>query len=160
MRRFGCKGLLLLGSILMWGGTAVQAQYLRSSYFMEGTSARLQLNPGLQPTRGYFNIPVIGSFNMSASSNVLGTSDIIDILDSGSDLYSNDKLFDRLKADNRLNVNLNTDILSFGWYKGKGFWSFNLGLRADFGAALSKDMFSMMRTMNGFSLENIAGQKQ
>lgn len=88
MRRFGCKGLLLLGSILMWGGTAVQAQYLRSSYFMEGTSARLQLNPGLQPTRGYFNIPVIGSFNMSASSNVLGTSDIIDILDSGSDLYS------------------------------------------------------------------------
>lgn len=66
---------------MYWGGTA-QAQYLRSSYFMEGTSARLQLNPGLQPTRGYFNIPVIGSLNVSASSNVLGTSDIIDVLDS------------------------------------------------------------------------------
>ena len=64
-------------------------------------------------------MPIIGSFNMSASSNVLGTSDIIDLMDSGSDLYSNDKLFDRLKADNRLNVNLNTDILSFGWYRGK-----------------------------------------
>lgn len=35
-----------------------------------------------------------------------------------------------------------------------------MGLRADFGAALSKDMFSMMRTMNGFSLENIAGTNQ
>lgn len=159
MRRIGCKAMLLLGSIMVLGGTA-QAQYLRSSYFMEGTSARLQLNPGLQPTKGYFNMPIIGSINMSASSNVLGTSDIIDILNSGSDLYSNDKLFDRLKTDNRLNVNLNTDILSFGWYRGKGFWSFNVGLRADFGAALSKDMFSMMRTMNGFSLGNIAGTNQ
>lgn len=81
MKRFGCKVLLLLGGMFLLGGTA-QAQYLRSSYFMEGTSARLQLNPGLQPTRGYFNIPVIGSLNVSASSNVLGTSDIIDVLDS------------------------------------------------------------------------------
>lgn len=159
MGKLGYKGLLLLGGMVMLGGAA-QAQYLRSSYFMEGTSARLQLNPGLQPTKGYFNMPIIGSFNMSASSNVLGTSDIIDLMDSGSDLYSNDKLFDRLKADNRLNVNLNTDILSFGWYRGKGFWSVNVGLRADFGAALAKDMFSMMRTMNGFALEDVAGTNQ
>lgn len=159
MGKLGYKGLLLLGGMMMLG-EAAQAQYLRSSYFMEGTSARLQLNPGLQPTKGYFNMPIIGSFNMSASSNVLGTSDIIDLMDSGSDLYSNDKLFDRLKADNRLNVNLNTDILSFGWYRGKGFWSVNVGLRADFGAALAKDMFSMMRTMNGFALEDVAGTNQ
>ncbi|WP_337788659.1 DUF5723 family protein [Phocaeicola plebeius] len=159
MGKLGYKGLLLLGGMMMLGGAA-QAQYLRSSYFMEGTSARLQLNPGLQPTKGYFNMPIIGSFNMSASSNVLGTSDIIDLMNSGSDLYSNDKLFNRLKADNRLNVNLNTDILSFGWYKGKGFWSVNVGLRADFGAALAKDMFSMMRTMNGFALEDVAGTNQ
>lgn len=47
MRRIGCKAMLLLGSIMVLGGTA-QAQYLRSSYFMEGTSARLQLNPGAE----------------------------------------------------------------------------------------------------------------
>lgn len=159
MGKLGYKGLLLLGGMMLCGG-AVQAQYLRSSYFMEGTSARLQLNPGLQPTKGYFNLPVIGSFNISASSNVLGTSDIIDVINSGSNLYSNDALFDRLKTDNRLNVNLNTDILSFGWYRGKGFWSFNVELRADFGATLGKDMFSMMRTMNGFALEDVAGTNQ
>lgn len=66
MGKLGYKGLLLLGGMMMLGGAA-QAQYLRSSYFMEGTSARLQLNPGLQPTKGYFNMPIIGSFNMSAS---------------------------------------------------------------------------------------------
>ena len=159
MRKVRCKKVFLLGSLLIWGGT-LQAQYLRSSYFMEGTSARLQLNPALQPTKGYFNIPVLGSFNLSASSNVLGTNDVVDLIDSGSALYSNDQLFNRLKADNRLNISLNTDVLSLGWYSGKGFWSFNAGLRTDFGAALAKDMFSMMRTMNGFSLEDIAGTKQ
>ena len=153
MGKFGCKGLLLLGSMMLWGGAA-QAQYLRSSYFMEGTSARLQLNPGLQPTRGYFNVPIIGSFNMSASSNVLGTSDIIDVLDAGDDLFSNDKLFDRLKTDNRLNVNLNTDILSFGWYKGKGFWSVNVGLRADVGASIPSSMFEYLRDLSNFNNVN------
>lgn len=63
MGKLGYKGLLLLGGMMMLGGAA-QAQYLRSSYFMEGTSARLQLNPGLQPTKGYFNMPIIGSFNI------------------------------------------------------------------------------------------------
>lgn len=153
MGKLGYKGLLLLGGMMMLGGAA-QAQYLRSSYFMEGTSARLQLNPGLQPTRGYFNFPVIGSLNVGASSNVLGTNDIIDLLDSQDDLYSNDNLYSRLKETNRMNVNLNTDILSFGWYQGKGFWSVNVGLRMDIGASIPKSMFEYLRDVNqdGFGI--------
>ena len=62
MGKLGYKGLLLLGGMMMLGGAA-QAQYLRSSYFMEGTSARLQLNPGLQPTKRskplYPNFPIM-----------------------------------------------------------------------------------------------------
>lgn len=146
------KTLLLIGGLLFV--EVAHAQYLRTSYFMEGTSSRLQLNPGLQPTIGYFNIPILGSFNMGASSNVLGTKDIIGVLDSGSDLFSNDALYNRLKEDNRLNVNLNTDLLSFGWYKGKGFWSVNVGLRAEVGASVPKNMFEYLRDANRFSLEN------
>ena len=58
------KGLFLIGGLFLGG--AVHAQYLRTSYFMEGASSRLQLNPGLQPSGGYFNIPVLGSFNIGA----------------------------------------------------------------------------------------------
>lgn len=153
MKTITCKKILLIaGGMLL--ASSMHAQHLRTSYFMEGTSTRLQMNPGLQPTRGYFNFPVIGSLNVGASSNVLGTSDIIDILDSGEDLFTNDKLYDRLKTDNRLNVNLNTDILSFGWYKGKGFWSVNVGLRADVGASLTKSMFEYMRNVDGFNIED------
>lgn len=153
MKIVNCKRICLIAG-LIYGGMNIHAQYLRTSYFMEGTSYRLQMNPGLQPTRGYFNFPVIGSLNVAASSNVLGTNDIIDILDSKEDLFTNDKLYNRLKPDNRLNVNFNTDILSFGWYKGKGFWSVNVGLRTDIGASLTKSMFEYMRNIDGFNIED------
>lgn len=152
-----CKKVLLICASLLVGEFA-HAQYLRTSYFMEGTSSCLQLNPGLQPMRGYFNFPVAGSFNVGASSNVLGTEDIIDILDSGSNLFTNDALYSRLKTDNRLNVNLNTDILSFGWYKGKNFWTFNVGLRTDIGASIPKNMFDYLRNADQLSTTNLKGE--
>ena len=159
MQNFKLVKVLLVLAVMGFV-TPIQAQYLRSAYFMEGSSARLQLNPGLQPTRGYFNIPVIGALNVSANSNTLGIQDIIDVIDDGNDIFSNNTLFNRLKLDNDLNVNLNTDILSFGWYKGKNFWSVNAGVRMDVGARLNKGMFEFMRNVNGFALENIAGQNQ
>ena len=153
MNRFRMKSALLVAGLLMMGATA-HAQYLRTSYFMEGVSTRLQMNPGLQPTKGYFNLPILGSLNLGASSNVLGTGDIIDVLDAGDDLFNNDKLYNRLKSDNRLNVNLNTDILSFGWYRGQGFWNVNVGLRADVGASIPKSMFEYLRGLNNFNEVN------
>ena len=58
------------------------AQFLRTSYFMEGTHYRQQLNPALTPTKGYFNLPVIGAVNATVGSTSLGYQDIIDIIDS------------------------------------------------------------------------------
>lgn len=62
---------------------SVQAQFLRTSYFMEGTHYRQQLNPALTPIKGYFNFPVIGSLNATVGSTSLGYQDIIDIIDDG-----------------------------------------------------------------------------
>lgn len=51
---FSQKAFVIAGSLLL--ATAVHSQYLRTSYFVEGTSSRLQLNTGFQPMRGYFNL--------------------------------------------------------------------------------------------------------
>lgn len=124
------------------------AQFLRTSYFMEGTHYRMQLNPALTPTKGYFNLPVIGAMNATVSSTSLGYQDIIDIIDDNGDFYSNPKFLDRLKGNNTMNVNFSTEILSAGWYKGKNFWSFNIGLRTDIGANLTKSMFTFLNEMD------------
>ena len=83
------------------------AQFLRTSYFMEGTHYRQQLNPALTPGRGYINLPVIGAFNASVSSKSFGYQDIMDIVDSSSDsdFFTSDKFMNKLKDDNQLNMN-------------------------------------------------------
>lgn len=156
MKRFLCYRVLFLMGLLVCTLTS-SAQFLRTSYFMEGSHYRMQLNPALAPGRGYINIPVIGSFNASVNSSSLGYQDVIDILDNSSDadFFMNDKFINRLSDKNSLNLNLNTDILSAGWYKGKNFWSFNVGLHVNVGASLPKSMFQLMRDMNGADLENI-----
>ena len=126
---------------------SANAQFLRTSYFMEGTHYRQQLNPALTPTKGYFNLPVIGAVNATVGSTSLGYQDIIDIIDDGDDFYTKPDFMNRLKDNNKLNVNFSTEILSAGWYKGKNCWSFNIGLRTDIGANLTKNMFTFLNEM-------------
>ena len=126
---------------------SANAQFLRTSYFTEGTHYRQQLNPALTPTKGYFNLPVIGAVNATVGSTSLGYQDIIDIIDDGDDFYTKPDFMNRLKDNNKLNVNFSTEILSAGWYKGKNFWSFNIGLRTDIGANLTKNMFTFLNEM-------------
>lgn len=134
-------------SIMLICALSANAQFLRTSYFMEGTHYRQQLNPALTPTKGYFNLPVIGAINATVGSTSLGYQDIIDIIDDGDDFYTKPDFMNRLKDNNKLNVNFSTEILSAGWYKGKNFWSFNIGLRADIGASLTKNMFTFLNEM-------------
>lgn len=93
------------------------------------------------------NLPVIGAVNATVGSTSLGYQDIIDIIDDGDDFYTKPDFMNRLKDNNKLNVNFSTEILSAGWYKGKNFWSFNIGLRTDIGANLTKNMFTFLNEM-------------
>ena len=70
-----------------------------------------------------------------------GIGDIMDIIENSddSDYFMSNDFMNRLDAINNLNVNLSTDILSAGWYKGKNFWSVNVGLRNDIGAAIPEN---------------------
>ena len=146
-------------SIMLVCALSANAQFLRTSYFMEGTHYRQQLNPALTPTKGYFNLPVIGAVNATVGSTSLGYQDIIDIIDDGGEFYNNPDFLGRLKDKNTLNVNFSTEILSAGWYKGKNFWSFNIGLRTDIGANLTKNMFEFLHEMDGFEDKTWQDQK-
>ena len=136
---------VLLAVGLLAGASPICGQFLRTSYFMDGASARVQMNPALQPTRGYFNIPVIGSLNASMSSNTLGLNDVIDMVSDDEAFYNNRALFTGLKENNKVNANFYTDILSFGWIRGDGFWSVNVGVRGDAGMTMPKSMLEYMR---------------
>lgn len=148
----------LAAALLLFVSLSGQAQFLRTSYFMEGSHYRLQLNPALTPGRGYINIPAIGSLNASVNSSSLGYEDIMDIIENSSsdDYFMSQDFINRLDATNNLNVNLNTDIISAGWYKGKNFWSFNIGVRNDISATIPRTVFEFMHEMNSLSADGYA----
>lgn len=150
------KKLLVAVSVLATVFSA-QAQYLRTSYFMESASTRVMMNPALQPTRGFLNLPALGGISVTAESNTLGIQDIMDIANDDNNFLYNDKLYNTLKTNNRFNLDMNLNILSFGWIKGKNFWSVNAGLRMDMGMQINKGMFDMMREMDGYNMEDLAG---
>lgn len=49
--------------------TGVAAQN-PTTYFMEGSTFRMQFNPAFAPHRGYFNIPVLGGIDLSVGGNL------------------------------------------------------------------------------------------
>ena len=149
----------LLAMGLLAGAAPVCGQFLRTSYFMDGTSARVQMNPALQPTRGYFNVPVIGSLNASMASKSLGMSDLIDKVSDDEAFYMNRGLFDSLKEINKMNMSFYSDILSFGWIRGDGFWSVNVGVRGDAGMTMPKSMLEYMRDGHNYNYNDALSMK-
>lgn len=141
-----CVRLWALVAALCMVSAAGHAQFLRTSYFMDGGS-RLQLNPAYVPDKGFAIFPVLGMFNVSAYTNSLGSQDIIDMFDAGDELWADPSFNNKLKDMNRASISQSTDILSMGLWKGRGFWSFNLGVRADVEGQFPKGLFNFLRDM-------------
>ena len=47
------------------------AAQVRTSYFMEGSTFRTDLNPALTPTRGYINFPFLGGIGVELNYDIL-----------------------------------------------------------------------------------------
>ncbi|MBO5671792.1 MAG: hypothetical protein J6R81_01315, partial [Alistipes sp.] len=62
--------LLFAFVALVVAGSAT-AQTLNSSYFMEGSYFRTDMNPALTPTRGYVAVPILGGVNAEVNTNFM-----------------------------------------------------------------------------------------
>lgn len=143
MKRFALLRVWLLAALSL-AVMPVSAQFLRTSYFMDGNS-KLQLNPANLPDRGYVNVPVLGSLNAAAYTNSLGSQDLIDVFDSDEDFWDNPNFYNKLKVANDLGISLSTDIISFGFFRGRNFWNVNVGVRVDVEAGIPRNMFDFLR---------------
>ncbi len=152
MKHFTVKTLIAF--LILVSSTNAFAQFVRTSYFMDGATNKMQLNPALRPSRGYINIPAAGSLYAGTFANTMNVEDIIDLIGTdGEDYKIKDSLFDRLENNNWFNALVNTDIISFGFYKGNGFWSGSIGLKTDIGAFVPKSKFEFMKYMSSLNDE-------
>ena len=155
IRENPCGALMRLVCVLLFMGLTIagDAQYLRTSYFMDGAQYRLQLNPALAPTRGYIHLPAVGQTNASIHSKALGMRDVFDLLKNAddADYYTTDRFYGDLTDRNTALASVGTDLLSIGKWHGRGFISFNVGLRVDGSIAVSRELFTFMRDMKGLN---------
>lgn len=152
MKRFIYIILCVVASII---GVNASAQ-MRSSYFMQGSYFRNELNPALAPTRGYVAIPFMGGIGLEMNNNFLSVNNFFykngnEVVTALHESISADKFLRRLPNTGKFALNLNTNILGVGFHTKNSFWNFGVNMRSNNEFALSKDIFKVLKSLgNGF----------
>ncbi len=157
------KKLILITSAVIFT-FSLSAQNMRSGYFMDGYAFAHEMNPALTSSRGYFSIPALGNFNLSASTNLSLSSILYPKADgSGLTTFLNQEIaagqaLSKFKDSNSLELSTNLPIISFGFWGRRLFHTFEISLRADVNASLPYDLFRFAKegSVNGnvFNLDN------
>lgn len=130
------------------------AQYLRTSYFMEGSQYRLQMNPALATAKGFVHLPAIGNVYASVRSNSLDVEDVWDIVENSddADYFLSNRFVNNLENENHAMINSGTDVISVGWWQSKkSFWTINMSVKVDGGMNVNQGIFHFLRDMRGMS---------
>ncbi len=148
-RIFSCFVIGIFAIAAGFGEFSLLAQNLRSGYFMDGYTYSFKMNPALTPSRGFVSFPVLGNFNVGATTS-FGLSSILYPKSDGSGLttFLNSEVdataaLSKFSENNSVGVDTDLSIMSFGFWgkKGKLFHSVDLSLRADVSAAIPYDVF-------------------
>lgn len=138
------------------------AQEIRTSYFMETSKFRHQMNPALIDDRPFVSFPFLGNINIGANGQFGGNTFVFDIdptqnggRTQGTFLHpevSNEMFFDKLgKGDLTGGVYLNTNIFSVGFRGFKGGNVVELNVRSNTDFNLPNQLFHLAK--EGFANE-------
>lgn len=150
--------LPLLVAALAFAGLTEAAAQSRTSYFMEGSYFRTELNPALVPTRGYLALPLISGFGYNDSSNYNSLEN--------NYFYKDDKyvsgLDDRVSAGEylagfpdvcRRDLSETYNLLGVGFYAKRTFWNFGVNGRITGQTTTPKSMLGYLKSPDGTLFE-------
>lgn len=143
--------LAIFFAVIMVVGVGSASAQSRTSYFMEGSYFRNNMNPALAPTRGYLALPISG-IGVGINSNFLSVDNLFYQRDGGlvTALHGSvtpEEFLGRLSDVNLLGVDTEVNILSVGFHAGRTFWNFGVGANVNAQVSLSKDLFSFVKTL-------------
>ena len=130
----------------------VAAAQVRTSYFMEGSTFRTDMNPALAPTRGYVNFPMLGGLSLGLNNNFLSVDNLLYPTQDGlvtflhKSVDRNDFL-KRLPRNNALDLSFSEQIVGFGAHTKRFFWSFGLNMKINADINIPKQFFSLITNL-------------
>lgn len=136
----------------------------QTGYFLDGYTYRYRLNPAFQGDTGFIGLLPISDLGLGLRSNI-GIDNFIMPNPDGSGLVtglhpsiSAQQFLSPLSNDNRLDFNLETNILAFGFRTKRFYHTFDVSLSANAGASIPKDIFSFLKEgTNGGSDFDLSG---
>ncbi len=131
----------------------VAAAQVRTSYFMEGSTFRTEMNPALAPTRGYINFPALGGLSLGLNNNFLSIENMLYPTKNGQLVTFLHKSVDRndflkrLPRNNALEMSVSEQIFGFGVHTKRFFWSAGMNMKVNADVNIPKQFFSLLTSL-------------
>lgn len=154
-----CVRAALVGVMAVFAMAGASAQKLKTSYFMEGSIPRYDMNAALTPMDGYVNLPFIGAVDVKVNNNYLSVRNLIyPTAGGGHTIFLNSSVdaqmfMKRMPAHPNIGVETNIGLVGFGNYNREHnyFWSFGWNFRAVGDVSLSRELFGTLKNFsNGY----------
>ncbi len=125
------------------------AQALKGSYFLDNSLNRNKMNPAFAPRADYLQIPAVGNFSVGALTNMDMQTFLYPI---DGQLYtflnknvSADRFEAALARKPYIDISADLNLINFGWKWGKGYWTFDTGVRTNADVDIPRDLFTFMK---------------
>ena len=133
-----------------------QTQNSRSTYFLEGSTYRHELNPAFMGERGYVSFPGLGNLTFGAQSTAGVGSFIFKKANGDLTTFMNGDItskefLKKLPNSTKLGMVLDETILSTGFYAWGGFNTIGISMKSNTNTNIPKELFKFMK--NGVDSE-------
>ncbi len=144
---------------MMATAMSITAQELRTTYFMQTSDLRHEMNPALLD-HSYVSMPFLGNLNVGTTGNVGAKTFIFDMQPTWDGygvkghtrttfMHPNvdaSEFLGGLENNNRLGVNLKYQVFGFAFKAFGGFNSIDMSLRSTTNISMPKSLFEFMKT--------------
>lgn len=149
------SAILLVCAMVMAQSASAQ---LKTSYFMEGSYFRTDMNPALAPTRGYIALPLLSGFsagvysNYNSYENMYYEQDGVYVGALNSSVPA-DEFLSKLPNQCVQALDINLSLFKLGFYTLHGtFFNVGANMRVNYNTVIPKDYFKMVKGENEESI--------
>lgn len=149
------SAILLVCAMVMAQSASAQ---LKTSYFMEGSYFRTDMNPALAPTRGYIALPLLSGFsagvysNYNSYENMYYEQDGVYVGALNSSVPA-DEFLSKLPNQCVQALDINLSLFKLGFYTLHGtFFNVGANMRVNYNTVIPKEYFKMVKGENEESI--------
>ena len=140
---------LLVAALVCIGSLSAQS---RTSYFMEGSYFRNDLNPALAPTRGYLVLPGVSGVGLDMGTNFISVDNFIyqrdgKLVTAFHESVSSEEFLGKLPELGKMSLDAKVNVLGLGFYAGKMFWNIGVNANVSGNMSLSTDIFKALKNL-------------